>query len=105
MKTIPRGSDGQIDWQAVHDRLARRPEDTGGVASEREQAVLETRARILARAPPAAADAGDVLEIVVLEIDRERYAIESQFVRDRPVARHDARRRSGPPCRRDEFAR
>lgn len=82
MKTIPRDSDGQIDWQAVRDRLARRPEDTGGAASEREQAVLESRARILARVPLAAAAAGDVLEIVVLEIDRERYAIESQFVRE-----------------------
>lgn len=79
--TIPRDRDGGIDWQTVRERLDRRS-DASVAVEERERAVLAERARILARVPAAAPDAGDVLDVVVLALGRERFAIESRFVRE-----------------------
>lgn len=78
---IPRCSDGQIDWRAVRDHLEKTT-DAGSAAEERERSILAERARMLAQVPAAAPHAGDVLEVVVLALGRERYAIESHFVRE-----------------------
>jgi purine-binding chemotaxis protein CheW len=79
------GPTGQpIDWHAVHARLERaaaatlealRPTD------QRSRAILDERARSLARVPPRPPGAGEVLTVAILTLADERYAIETRYVR------------------------
>src|SRR5262245_46166269 len=75
----------QIDWQQVRRRLARAvaaTEEASRLSPERARAVMEERARALARVPPAAARAADVLEVVIFALADELYAIETRHVRE-----------------------
>lgn len=49
---------------------------------ESEQALLETRARILARPPISETESGACIEIVEFTMAHERYGVESRFVRE-----------------------
>ena len=74
-----------IDWQAVHRRLARSQaafEEALAPSPERARAVLDERARALARATAAAPTPEQILEVLVFSLGRERYAIESRHVRE-----------------------
>ncbi|HJW24155.1 MAG TPA: chemotaxis protein CheW [Rhodocyclaceae bacterium] len=73
-----------VDWDAVRHRLesleaavARQWQP----AAEERQRILEARARALAR-PPAAAPAGEMLEVVEFGLAGERYGLDSSFVRE-----------------------
>lgn len=76
--------DGPIDWAAVRERLARANEALNtslAVPSARAKALLDERARILARRAHEASP-GEVLQVLTFALGRERYAIETRFVRE-----------------------
>jgi purine-binding chemotaxis protein CheW len=61
---------------------SRRARDVATAdAAPEERAVLEARARALAR-PPDVADTAATIEVTVFSIAREEYAIESRFLRE-----------------------
>lgn len=74
-----------IDWGEVHQRL-----DAARTAAERVWApgaeettrILKARAQALAREPGKAEAAEESLEVVEFVLARERYAVESRFVRE-----------------------
>jgi purine-binding chemotaxis protein CheW len=74
---------GPIDWKAVRDRLARAMAGTQAAVTlspERARAVLEERARALARVPPLPPAAAEVLEVVTFALADERYAVETRHL-------------------------
>jgi purine-binding chemotaxis protein CheW len=76
---------GPIDWQAVRDRLARATAATEAAVTlspERARAVLQERARSLARVPPVPPAAAEVLEVVTFGLAEEHYAVETRFLRE-----------------------
>ncbi len=82
---MKRARRGPIDWQEVRRRLARAAEaveGASGPAPDRVRAVLEERARLVARVPPQAPQAADVLEVVTFDLADERYALESRYIRE-----------------------
>ena len=81
-----RGPSGKkIDWEEVRRRLARAAEATGEtlrLSPQRAKAILDERARALARVPPAAPKASEVLEIATFALANEHYGVETRFVRE-----------------------
>jgi purine-binding chemotaxis protein CheW len=76
---------GAFDWQRLRERLARlraASEDSLRVAPERARAVMEERARKLARVPPQPPSAAEALEVVTFALADERYAVETCHVRE-----------------------
>jgi purine-binding chemotaxis protein CheW len=74
-----------LDWQEVHDRLARAREaltTTDALSPERARSLMEERARALARPTTGASAAAEILEVITFALGRERYAIETRFVRE-----------------------
>lgn len=83
-RLVPRKG-GSIDWQALRERLARAEAALARVlelSPERAQAVMNERARALARPVTDPAPARDAIEILTFALGRERYAIETRFVRE-----------------------
>jgi purine-binding chemotaxis protein CheW len=79
-----------IDWKEIHTRLARArqaTEESVRLSSERAREVMGERARLLARVPPRAPEAAEVLEVVTFALAAERYAVETRHVRE--VVRFD----------------
>jgi purine-binding chemotaxis protein CheW len=74
-----------MDWQQLHQRLARAREATEAslrLSPERARAVMEERAQKLARVPPLPPRADEVLEVVTFGLADERYAVETCHVRE-----------------------
>src|SRR5947209_17100846 len=74
-----------IDWKQLRERLARAAqatEESVRLSPERARAVMEERARTLARIPPRAPHATEVLEVVTFGLADERYAVETRHVRE-----------------------
>jgi purine-binding chemotaxis protein CheW len=85
MKQKPLRRTRAIDWQAVHQRLARANTalaDAGRLSPERAGEVMAERARTLARVPVLKAQTGDVLQLVSFALADERYGIETRYVRE-----------------------
>src|SRR5258708_884019 len=73
------------DWREVRQRLAKAAsatEEAARLSPERARAILEERARLLGRVPPAADARGEVLQVVTFTLGDERYAIETSHVRE-----------------------
>jgi purine-binding chemotaxis protein CheW len=73
------------DWQEVRRRLAHAGEATETATRlepERARAILEERARLLAKVPPTPPAAGAVLQVVTFALGDERYALETSHVRE-----------------------
>jgi purine-binding chemotaxis protein CheW len=71
-----------VDWAAIRRRVDAAGQALSGVTEagpEHDRAVLEARARTLAR-PAASASATDMLEVITFTLANERYAIESRYV-------------------------
>jgi purine-binding chemotaxis protein CheW len=82
---IRRRRGAPLDWEEVHERLARSREGLttlDALSPERARALMDERARALARAATEASAAGETLEIITFALGRERYAIETRFVRE-----------------------
>ncbi len=85
MKSRPATPTGGIDWQQVRARLAKAraaTEESGRLSPERARAVMEERARTLARVPPKPPQAAEVLEVVTFGLAGERYAVETRHVHE-----------------------
>jgi purine-binding chemotaxis protein CheW len=83
VKTPPGDRVRTFDWAGVRRRLARAlaaAEAGDRLTPERARALLEERARALARPPAATSDAG-VLHLVTFALANERYGIEARHVR------------------------
>jgi purine-binding chemotaxis protein CheW len=79
-----------LDWDQVRARLAQaaaaaRQETV--VAPERQRALLDERAQLLARAPPAAVAPDAVAEVLEFMLAHERYALEMTHVHEVHVLR------------------
>jgi purine-binding chemotaxis protein CheW len=86
----PRPRATAIDWKQVHARLARArqaTEESVRLSPERAREAMGERARLLARVPPRAPEAAEVLEVVTFALGGERYAVETCHVRE--VVRFD----------------
>jgi purine-binding chemotaxis protein CheW len=73
-----------LDWEAIHARLEclrREAEGCTGTTPEAARAILDARARALARVPAAATDPAAVLNVVIFAMGGEPHAIEARFVR------------------------
>lgn len=73
-----------IDWASIRQRLARAVEASAEnlrLSPERARALMDERARILARVPAEPATAAQELEVVVFEFAGQAYAIETVYVR------------------------
>lgn len=74
-----------VAWESVRARLAaatRAAEEGLQPSPERARALLDERARRLARSPVEAKAAGELLEVAVFSLANERYAIETRLVRE-----------------------
>ena len=73
-----------IDWRVVHARLERTAVATRDAlrpSTAQARAILDERARSLARVPPRPPGAGEVLTVAILTLANERYALETRYVR------------------------
>jgi purine-binding chemotaxis protein CheW len=76
---------GKADWQEIRrrlDKLAAAADGAPALTPERARAVLEERARALARVPAETPDASAFLPVVTFTLSGERYAVEAQYVRE-----------------------
>lgn len=78
-----RGPSRDVDWNEVHAMLAQAATagDAKPLGTAEVQAILEARARVLARVPPRPPDASEVLELATFHLNNERFAIETRYVR------------------------
>lgn len=72
-----------IDWDEVHRAIARQGDGVGDGRDPagRARAVLEERAKALARVPERPPDASEVVEVATFRLASECYALETQYVR------------------------
>jgi purine-binding chemotaxis protein CheW len=74
-----------IDWAALRRRLAGTADGmaaAGELDEGAERALLVRRAERLARPPPSSLETGGALQVVTFSLGRERYGIESAYVRE-----------------------
>jgi purine-binding chemotaxis protein CheW len=71
---------GPVDWDAIRAGLARASTETARTP-ERAKAIMDARARKLARRPQAPATA-EPLALAVFQLASERYAIELRWIRE-----------------------
>ena len=74
-----------IDWQAVRERMTRAAvafDQACQITPERARRILEERARAVARVPAAAPAVGALVEIIRFALGEERYAVETNCVRE-----------------------
>jgi purine-binding chemotaxis protein CheW len=79
----------RLEWQEIRRRLIRAAaatEEALQLSPERARALLDERARALARVPPQAPAAAEVLAAVTFALGDERYAVATGHVREvRPL--------------------
>ena len=89
-----------IDWDEVRRRLAHAAEATEAalrLSPEKARAVMDARARALARVPAAPTRAAEALEIATFALAHERYGVETRFVREVVRLTDYARLPAAPP--------
>jgi purine-binding chemotaxis protein CheW len=75
----------QIDWHEVRNNLAQATAAltaTQALSPEQARSVLEQRARMLARVPPAEVAQDEVIEVVTFALADERYGLPARYVRE-----------------------
>ena len=81
MSTNVKSAGAGIDWQAVHTRL-EQADAAMEEAFNPSPAIMDARARSLAPMPAASRPPGANVGVVLFGLGRERYAVETQFVRE-----------------------
>jgi purine-binding chemotaxis protein CheW len=79
----PQAPPRSIDWREIYSRLDRAAiavRDALNPPAQHAQAILDERARALARVPTEPPRASEVLEVATFCLAEERYAIETRFV-------------------------
>lgn len=85
MKPARRRPAEPVDWAAVRERLARAQAATASaleLSPARARAVMDERARLLARAPAEGKAPSEVLQTLTFVLGPERYAVEAKQVRE-----------------------
>jgi purine-binding chemotaxis protein CheW len=82
--SIPPFDAGQrFDWRGAYERLDRAASATQealGPSPEQALAVMDERARVLARVPVRPPGPSEILEIATFTLASERYAIETRYI-------------------------
>jgi purine-binding chemotaxis protein CheW len=74
-----------FDWKMAKQRLARLQQavvQSHEMSSEQARAVMDQRARALARVPEYDADTSEIQELVTFSLAKERVALETRYVRE-----------------------
>lgn len=82
MRNTRRQAPRRLDWQDIHARLERASAAAEAPSPERARAILERRARELARAPESLPSPAEVLEVVRFTLADDRYALETRHIRE-----------------------
>jgi purine-binding chemotaxis protein CheW len=85
MKPPPQTTTGELDWRQAHARLERAAaalREALDPTPERKRAILQERARALARPPAEKPAASELLHVVAFALGAERYALEARHVRE-----------------------
>lgn len=85
MKKTQRAPGADIDWAAVRERLARAAttsQDALQPSPETVHRILEERAAKLARPIAQAQPDSQSIDVLTFALGRERYAVESRYVRE-----------------------
>jgi purine-binding chemotaxis protein CheW len=85
MKPTQETATGALDWQQVHTRLdqaAQALREALDPSPERRRAILQDRARALARPPVEKPAASELLHVVSFALGDEQYALEARHVRE-----------------------
>jgi purine-binding chemotaxis protein CheW len=85
MNPTPQSATAALDWQQAHARLARAARalrEALDPTPERQRALLQERARALARPAAEKPAASDLLHLVTFALGAERYALEACHVRE-----------------------
>ncbi len=85
MRTHGKTTGVRIDWQELRARLARAQAGLAAaeqLSAEQAKAVMDERARALARVPERDPDTKEILEVMLARLANERIAIETRFVRE-----------------------
>jgi purine-binding chemotaxis protein CheW len=75
----------KFDWSAIKQRFIRLMEAAAQceeVTEEQADAIMAERARALARVPIASPDSNEILEVMVIQMAKERFAIETRFIHE-----------------------
>lgn len=81
--SAPPASARRLDWSEAFARLDRAAEATRralGPTPDQARALMEERARALARVPARAPEPSEVLEVVSFSLAGESYAIETRYI-------------------------
>jgi purine-binding chemotaxis protein CheW len=85
MNTIqPRRADS-FDWERAKRRLQQLAESlqqSEQLSAKQAQALMDQRARALAQVPDEAAKRGEVVEVLILLLAGERFAVETRFIQE-----------------------
>ncbi|MBY0522029.1 MAG: chemotaxis protein CheW [Gemmataceae bacterium] len=81
----PDQRDGHVDWAGIHARIEQSVASAAEAlhpSPARACAIMEERARLLARVPEVATAAGQTLELVCIALADERYAVGLSFAQE-----------------------
>jgi purine-binding chemotaxis protein CheW len=85
MKPDKRTEMRAFDWEAAKQRLAcaaQAIKEAGQLSPERARAVMDERARVLARVPRQELDRSEFLQVLTFGLGTERFAVETRCVRE-----------------------
>lgn len=75
----------KFDWSAIKQRFTHLMDaaaQSEEVTEEQADAIMAERAQMLARLPVEAPDSDEILEIMVIQLAKERFAIETRFIHE-----------------------
>jgi purine-binding chemotaxis protein CheW len=85
MKRTRRDKEKFHGWKDVRDRLRQSlaaMEESVKLSPDHAKRIMDDRARALARVPTPSRAEGDTIEVLTFALAKERYAIESNYVRE-----------------------
>ena len=74
-----------FNWEEAKARMARAAataDDSGNLSQQQAKQIMDERAQKLARTPPQAVDASQVLDLVTFRLGNDRFGIEARYVRE-----------------------
>ncbi|MBI2478920.1 MAG: purine-binding chemotaxis protein CheW [Planctomycetia bacterium] len=75
----------KFDWNTIKQRFTRLMDaaaQRAELTEEQADAIMEDRARVLARVPAESPDSDEILEVMVIQLASERFAIETRFIHE-----------------------
>lgn len=75
----------RLDWDELKQRLARAQQTQFGsdqLSPEKAREIMDKRAETLAQVPDQPPDSSEILEVITFPLGKERFALETAFVRE-----------------------